>query len=221
VSVGVRLNYDHVKRVSDRLLVQGKDGNGLLVREKVDATGHTADNSDPDHVKVGPTSKQREVEYAHGHEQEEVERALGRIERVSVGIVISSALSKTEVDKLSDVVSAGLGLDPARGDKINIAAIAVPQGARPDLAVPAAMTDAAGPAPTTMVDEASTTGVPDSTLAGFRLWIYAAAAGLIVLILAGLVMVGRRSPRRLLPSEREETLAQLRQWMDATHEAGQ
>jgi hypothetical protein len=53
------------------------------------------------------------------------------------------------------------------------------------------------------------------------MWVYAAAAGLVVLILAGLVIVGRGSPRRLLPSEREETLAQLRQWMDATNEAGQ
>jgi flagellar M-ring protein FliF len=221
VSVGVRLNYDHVKQVSDRLLAQGKDGNGLLVREKVDATGHTADNSDPDHVRVGPTSNQREVEYVHGHEQEEVERAPGRIERVSVGIVISSALSKAEINKLSDVVSAGLGLDPARGDKIDIAAIAAPQGVRPVSAVPAAIVDAAGTAPPTHVDEAPTTGASASMLAGFRMWVYAAAAGLVVLILAGLVIVGRGSPRRLLPSEREETLAQLRQWMDATKEAGQ
>jgi flagellar M-ring protein FliF len=221
VSVGVRLNYDHVKQVSDRLLAQGKDGNGLLVREKVDATGHTADNSDPDHVRVGPTSNQREVEYVHGHEQEEVERAPGRIERVSVGIVISSALSKAEINKLSDVVSAGLGLDPARGDKIDIAAIAAPQGVRPVSAVPAAIADAAGTAPPTHVDEAPTTGASASMLAGFRMWVYAATAGLVVLILAGLVIVGRGSPRRLLPSEREETLAQLRQWMDATNEAGQ
>ena len=221
VSVGVRLNYDHVKQVSDRLLAQGKDGNGLLVREKVDATGHTADNSDPDHVRVGPTSNQREVEYVHGHEQEEVERAPGRIERVSVGIVISSALSKAEINKLSDVVSAGLGLDPARGDKIDIAAIAAPQGVRPESAVPTAIADAAGTAPPTHVDEAPTTGASASMLAGFRMWVYAAAAGLVVLILAGLVIVGRGSPRRLLPLEREETLAQLRQWMDSTNEAGQ
>ncbi|MHB1059447.1 MAG: flagellar basal-body MS-ring/collar protein FliF [Rhodanobacter sp.] len=221
VSVGVRLNYDHVKQVSDRLLPQGKDGNGLLVREKVDATRHTAEDADPAHIKAGPTSNQREAEYAHGHEQEEVERAPGRIERVSVGIVVSSALSKAEIGKLSDVVSAGLGLDPVRGDKIDIAAIAAPRGARPAPAVPATVADAVGTAPSTSIDEAPAAAAPVSMLAGFGLWIYAAAAGLIVLILVGLVMAGRGSPRRLLPSEREETLAQLRQWMDAANEVRQ
>jgi len=221
VSVGVRLNYDHVKKVSDRLLVQGKNGNGLLVREKIDATGHAADGSDPDHVRVDPPSKRREVEYAHGHEQEEVERALGRIERVSVGIVISSALSKAEVDKLSDVVSAGLGLDPARGDKIDIAAIAAPERALPAPTVAAAMTDTVATAPATTISQIQPTSAPVSPLAGFPSWAYAVAAALAVLILACLMMLGRRSPRRLLPSEREETLAQLRQWMDTSNEVGQ
>ena len=53
VSVDVRLNYDHVKQVSERLLAQGRDGNGLLVREKVNATSSIANSADPDHGKGG------------------------------------------------------------------------------------------------------------------------------------------------------------------------
>ncbi|MGS1125900.1 flagellar basal-body MS-ring/collar protein FliF [Rhodanobacter sp. UC4437_H4] len=221
VSVGVRLNYDHVKRVSDRLLAQGRDGNGLLVREKVDATGHPADSSDPDHVKVGLADKRREVEYAHGHEQEEVERAPGRIERISVGIVVSSALTKAEVGKLSDVVSAGLGLDPARGDKIDIAAMATPERMLPAPNLKAASADAVSPTPPTSTDPVPLTSAPASSHAGFPSWAYAAVAALILVFLLSLMMLGRSSPRRLLPSEREETLAQLRQWMDAGNEVGQ
>jgi flagellar M-ring protein FliF len=211
ISVGVLLNYDHVKQVSDRLLGQGKDGNGLLVREKVDASGHAIDNSDPEHVKTGPSSNQREVEYAHGHAQEEVERAPGRIERVSVGIVVPSALSKVEIGKLTDVVSAGLGLDASRGDKIDIAAIAPPERVAAAGSVAVASIPVANPV------EASQMATPDvQAAASFKpaWWLYAAAAGLVLFFLVGLMLLRRSTPRRLLPSEREETLAQLRQWID-------
>lgn len=214
ISVGVLLNYDHVKQVSDRLLVQGKDGNGLLVREKVDASGHGVDNSDPEHLKTGPTSNQREVEYAHGHEQQEVDKAPGGIERVSVGIVVSSALSKTEIGKLSDVVSAGLGLDPSRGDKIDIAAIAPPEHVAPVTSVPLSMPLA----DSVSASDTAPTSVPVSMALNLAWWWYAAAAGLVLLVLAGLMTLGRSAPRRLLASERDETLAQLRQWMDAPAE---
>lgn len=221
VSVGVRLNYDHVKRVSDRLLAQGRDGNGLLVREKVDATGHPVDSSDPDQVKSGLADKRREVEYAHGHEQEEVERAPGRIERISVGVVVSSALTRAEIGKLSDVVSAGLGLDPARGDKIDIAAMATPPPVLPAPGVKATPVDAVPPIRAASVEQVAQTSTPTSPRAGFPYWAYAALAALIVGLLLGLAMLGRSAPRRLLSSEREETLAQLRQWIGANDEVGQ
>lgn len=214
ISVGVLLNYDHVKQVSDRLLGQGKDGNGLLVREKVDASGHAIDNSDPEHVKTGPTSNQREVEYAHGHEQEEVERAPGRIERISVGVVVSSTLSKAELTKLSDVVSAGLGLDPSRGDKIDIAAIAPPERVAPVVTVPIGVPTVE---PVVTSDAVVTEGSAPLTVKPVW-WFYAAGGALVIFILMGLLLTRRSTPRRMLPSEREETLAQLRQWMDASTE---
>lgn len=218
VSVDVRLNYDHVKQVSERLLAQGKDGNGLLVREKVDATGRATDASDPDHVKTGPTSNEHEVEYAHGREQEEVEKAPGRIERISVGIVIPSTLSKTEVEKLSGVVSAGLGLDPSRGDKVDIAAIAAPERvatvariAAPDVAA------APDTTPSIPADAAASVAAAEPVHAlGLGAWWTLLAAALALVAVAGLVAVMRSKPRRLLPSKREETLAQLRQWIESS-----
>lgn len=214
VSVSVLLNYDHVKQVSERLIGQGKDGNGLLVREKVDASGHGTDASDPDHLKVGPTTNDHEVEYAHGREQEEVERAPGRIERISVGVVIPATLSKSDLGKLADVVSAGLGLDAARGDKVDIAAIALPERvSATSAAQPTTDTTAALP------DENSDGAVAVDAVhveAPVPTWVYPVGAALVFLMLAGLVVIGKGSPRRLLPSEREETLAQLRQWIEST-----
>ena len=216
VSVDVRLNYDHVKQISERLLAQGNSGNGLLVRERVDATSHVTDGSDPDHVKTGPASNNREVEYAHGREQEEVERAPGRIERISVGIVIPSTLPGTEISKLIDVVSAGLGLDPSRGDKVDIAAIALPEP------VVASATTAALPEPgvsdpaSTDVDDGKAAIEPIHPVATMAPWIYPLAAVVLLVILAALWRAGRKAPRRLSPLEREETLAQLRRWIEST-----
>lgn len=210
VSVDVRLNYDHVKQVQERLLPQGKDGNGLLVREKEDSTGHGSDSSDPDHVKTGPTSSDHEMEYAHGREQEEIERAPGSIERISVGIVIPSSLSKEEIAKLSDVVSAGLGLDYSRGDKVDIAAIALPE---PEKAVassiPSAIqTDA-------LAEDVPKNAAPAELVYAMPAWAFGIIGVLVLLILAGVLASGKRTARRLLPSEREEALAQLRQWIES------
>lgn len=212
VSVDVRLNYDHVKQVSERLLAQGKDGKGLLVREKVDTTDRPPDTSDSDHVRTGPASNQHEAEYAHGREQEEVERAPGRVERISVGIVIPTTLPRTDLSKLSDVVAAGLGLDPARGDKVDIAAIAPPEPVNaPAVSVPRVAPDDAMPR---SIDGSNSAVAPDRLHGVAPFWIYAAVAGLLLLILAGLLMTHRRAPRRLLPQERAEALSRLRQWIE-------
>ena len=221
VSVDVRLNYDHVKQVKEQLIAQGKDGNGLLIREKVDSTGHGADDvasgaapgTDIDHTKANSTSSNhREVEYAHGREQEEVDQAPGRIERVSVGIVVPATLSSSEISKLSDVVSAGLGLDPARGDKVDIASMAAP-----DVATPAVVATEAGTAPT----EASANAAPASDnavasiLAARQWWVYPVIAALVLFLLGALLMAMRtQPPRRLTMSEREAALLRLRQWIE-------
>jgi len=214
VSVDVRLNYDHVKQVSERLIAQGKDGNGLMVSEKTNVSGRVADDSAPDQVKSSPATNDREIQYAHGREQEEVEQAPGRIERISVGIVIPSTLPKSEIDKLSEVVSAGLGLDPARGDKVDIAAIAPPELVKvPTSTVPLASSGAATTDIGGSHDAAAVESVP--TVNTVPSWAYPSIAALILIILAGSVMAVRSTPRRLSAPEREEALARLRHWIES------
>jgi flagellar M-ring protein FliF len=214
VSVAVRLNYDHVKHVSERLIAQGKDGNGLLVHEKIDSTGRAPDNNaDPDHaVTAAASSNDRDIEYAHGREQEEVDQAPGRIERISVGVVVPSTLSPAEVAKLPDVISAALGLDPARGDKVDIAAIAPPES----LAKPASI---AAALPAVSSDKPRAAPVQSSTV-GFAGWIVALLAVLVAVVIAGISMTRRPVPRRLTLAERQEALSRVRRWIE-TAEGGQ
>ncbi|MFC5743556.1 flagellar basal-body MS-ring/collar protein FliF [Dyella tabacisoli] len=218
VSVDVRLNYDHVKQVREQLIAQGKDGNGLLVREKIGATGRVADESDPEHSKPGATSNDREVEYAHGREQEEVVQAPGRIERVSVGIVIPATLPQSELGKLSQVISAGLGLDASRGDKVDIAAIAPPEPVKPLHAV---TTAASAEAPAAHLPASTNDPVTDaesdttSLSRNFAPWMYPLLAVLALTLVIALLRGTRSSARRLSAQEREQELLRLRQWIEA------
>lgn len=217
VSVDVSLNYDHVKQVREQLIAQGKDGNGLMVHEKVTSTGHGADDSDPEHAKAGSTSNDRDVEYAHGREQEEVDQAPGRVGRISVGIVIPAMLPPAEISKLNEVVSAALGLDTSRGDKVDIAAIAPPEPVSTQAASAGASAvarlDAASSANATAADETATSAV----VASKYWWIYPVIAALVLFLVGALLMAARTStPRRLTMSEREAALLRLRQWIETT-----
>jgi flagellar M-ring protein FliF len=215
VSVDVRLNYDHVKQVRERLIAQGKDGNGLLVREKTGSSGKSADDSDPDRLKPGSSSTDREVEYAHGREQEEIVQAPGRIERISVGIVVPDAMPSGELSKLSDVVSAGLGLDPNRGDKVDIASIAPPVTLANDK--PHVASANGSSAETSSVDD--TDGAQQARGDAMRVsrmpaWAYLAlGAGAFLLVALWMAFSTRPRARRLTAPEREEALQRLRQWI--------
>ncbi|RUL72726.1 flagellar basal-body MS-ring/collar protein FliF [Dyella choica] len=216
VSVNVSFNYDHVKQVREQLIGQGKDGNGLMVREKINSSGHAGDDADAEHTR-GNTSSDREVEYAHGREQEEVEQAPGRIGRISVGIVIPATLPAGAVNKLSEVVSAGLGLDASRGDKVDIAAIAPPEPVAATASnalnnAVAAHAEAVATSSASATDEAASPAV-----ASRYWWIYPVIVALVLFLVGALLMAMRTStPRRLTLSEREAALLRLRQWIETS-----
>lgn len=206
VSVAVQLNYDRVKRVGNRVLGQGKGGHGVLVREKTDSS-HPAGSAPG--AAAGPSSS-REAEYAHGTEQEEIEQAPGRIERITVGIVLPSGLPQAQVDPLADVVAAGIGLDARRGDKVEIATAAPPVHTATPIALPMpAAAKAPVPAPPT-----AATRMP---LATPLYWLGGGATALVLWFLLSAL----RAPRtpRLSASEREEALQRIRQWIDTPEQA--
>lgn len=206
VSVDVRLNYDRVKQMSDRLLAQGKDGNGLVVRQK-SSTSHGAPVAEGEAARS--SGGDSELEFAHGREQEEVERAPGRIERISIGVVLPAGMPDATVARLQSVIGAAAGLDTARGDRLDIAAVAI--GALP--APTRAAAGAVAAAPVAGTHAASTAEV----LGGFPVWAWIALG---VALAAGATGAGvgigrrRREPRRLTPAERERMLADVRQWID-------
>ena len=60
----------------------------------------------------------REVEYVVGKERAETEHAVGVVERVSVGIVLSVPQPDDVLVEMQRVLEAALGLSAARGDRL-------------------------------------------------------------------------------------------------------
>lgn len=211
VSVDVRLNFDKVHRVSERLIAQGEGGNGLLTRKRTTRSGSPAANTD----EKPATSSQEELDYAHGSEREEVVRAPGSVERISIAVLVPSTLSSFDIGRLERLITAAAGLDIERGDRLEI--------------TPMTQFDAVEATASEMADPASEANVPVAAASSANpkwnamklpaaLWI--ALAGIAGLLLGVLLSwLAKAPPKRHRPEERDAILAKMRKWLVEDGEA--
>lgn len=204
VSVDVTLNFDKIKDVDQQVLPQGADGNGLVTMKKetrtvapaASGTGASHDNN--------VTS---EVEYAHSTSVKEINYATGRVEHVSVGILVPDSMSTAQLRNLHDVVAAAMGYDAKRGDQIELSSwhFASVVEARP--ATPhAATVQASASAPKQAVISYRWLRSP------FGIALLIALIALVIgALMAGVLRSGTR--RRLTTKERQVLLNELRTWL--------
>lgn len=209
VSVDVALNYDHIKRVSEHLIAQGKDGNGLLSHLKTNSTGRLTGDPEPDGNRPSSASIGQESDYAHGREQEEYESAPGRIQRITVGVVVPTGLPQAQVTRLEDVVAAGLGLDLTRGDRVRIAGFATAQQ-------PTALAPPAPAMPAIHVAATPALSSPGIGHLPTPLWSMAILAGVALLTALGFALSIRRQEvtPRLTREERDDLLRKMTAWVE-------
>lgn len=201
VSVDVRMNFDQVHRVSEHLVAQGTDGNGLLVRKHVTLTGGTADGKG-----TAATQKQDDTDYAHGSEREEFSRAPGRVERMSIAVLVPPTLGAAQMDRLRELVTAAAGLDDKRGDRLEITSISEAAiGASPAVD----SSHASGGSGSDIVIDPSDHAMQDRSP---TLWFV--LVGLIGLVVGGFLVIlfNPRQPK-LRTQERDAVLKKLRSWL--------
>lgn len=196
VSVDVRLNFDRVHKTSERLLAQPGSDHGLLTKRQSSGT-RPADPAAP------ADTGQEQVEYAHGTEREEITRASGTIERLSVAVLLPRALAAAEVEHLRRLIGASVGLDAARGDRLEIA---VAPAARPTPGTPSRGNEGlAG-----VVARDSAGGLPSR--ADWPVWLASTAlAGLLAGLLVATIL--RRPRKSLTDQEAEVVAARIRAWL--------
>lgn len=191
VSVDVRLNFDAVRQISERPLSQGMGDEAVLVRKRVNSSDAPASGRSQNH---------EEAEYAHGTAREEISRAPGRVERVSVAVVLPPTLDESEVERIRSLISAAAGVEEARGDRLEVTRLT-------------AIVDDVAPAAPVAARE-SRTG-PSRAPAGFAVqwWALLVAGALGLLVGSILVAATARRPRKLSHAEHEAVVAKLRGWL--------
>lgn len=210
VSVDVRMNFDKVHTVSQRLIPQGEGGNGLLTRKRTTRTGSAATGTD----EKPATSNQEELDYAHGSEREEVVRAPGRVERISIAVVVPATLSSFDIGRLERLITTAAGLDIERGDLLEITPMTQfeSEASAPDAAL-AVAEDAVGTG-------ANASGATTSRVMDRFSWFWLGLVGLAGLLL-GLFLswLAKAPPKRHRPEERDAILAKMRKWLVEDGEA--
>lgn len=133
ISVNVAMNFDRVHTTSERLLGSPGKEHGLLVRS----------NRNGDRAPEGATPGSllnEQLEYAHGRERQEVTRATGAIDRITVAILLPATVPAAQQNHLRRLAAAAAGLDFDRGDSLELAVAAprtLPASRRPVDGTPA------------------------------------------------------------------------------------
>lgn len=197
VSVDVRMNFDQVKRTLEKPLTLPGSNQGVVVRRS--SSGGRPVEGPADAALVN-----EQVEYAHGMEREEVTRASGVIERISIAVVLPAGVALAERDRLARLVSTAAGLDTSRGDSIEISSAQVAASAP---SVAASATTSRVVPPVTSSRRWDLLGAP----AGY-LWL------LLAFVLGGIaaavfIWPRRRQPALLSREESERAAQQVRAWL--------
>lgn len=204
VSVDARMNFDKVHKVSERLLSQGSDGNGLVVRKRSSRTGGTAAAG----AETTATQTQDEFDYAHGKEREEISRATGQVERLSVAVLVPPTLNASEMERLRKLVFVAAGLDLERGDRLEISAVNMSQKNDSHLETTPLLNG------DDEMASADIPGIPEKSSA-FKLpvlWLVLVAVAFLVIGWL-LALALRSQPKKLRPEEHEAVLIKLRSWL--------
>lgn len=199
VSVDATLNYDSVHEVSERPVAPV--GGSLLVRKRGIAGSDAAD----DDVAGG-----QELEYAHGTSRQEIARAPGRIEKLSVAVILPTRLDELEVARIRALVEAATGINEPRGDRLEVLRFG---GTETRAATMTDAPEATSPViePTAIESPRSTGGKPP---VGAYAWLRWGLLAVLAILVGAIVSVAmRRRPRALHAREREALLAQMKVWL--------
>jgi len=207
VSVDATLNFDSIREVNERPIAQGDDGNGLLARKRISTSGAADGN--------GRNQNEEEADFIHGTARQEISRAPGRIERLSVAVILPPHLDEMEVDRIRSIIAAGAGIDPERGDRLEVSRLGG-RGAGSVLVPSASAVAAIDPDASITTAPATTSAIasiPSTWRGGWAKWLAMCALGFLAGAILVTAMAGKRGPRTLSEQERDAVLAKLRGWL--------
>ena len=204
VSVRVLMNFDRIKSISEQPLTN------KIRREK---RTESSENSSGESTSKRSQSN-REIDYEIGKSRAETEHAAGRIERITVGVVLSKPVSDAQMKDIQALLEAALGLDAKRGDRLVMVYI-------PDMPMQEKTSVVESPAPSSpVVDTELPAPVNDD---GALPWIRLLGIGFLAVLVTSLLILLAKKRSKTTPApvtalrmssvDREQLLVDLRRWL--------
>lgn len=202
VAASVSINNDR-KTLRDEQILAGQ-----VVRRR----SNIKDGQTQSTPQLEPTAKTMNEEYIHGRRVEEVEYAIGIIERISVGIAVTAETPGPErIALIEQVLKSGLGIDSTRGDSFSL----IWHPLELDRTKQANNIDTTQPIPTDpppandeLANAQQSDGMPQTMRGMVSKWFL---AGFIVALIALGIFFGVYSYHR--QRQRKELLTQLKVWL--------
>lgn len=198
VSVDVSLDFDTVHRINEHPL-----GDGAVITRK--RTNSRADTNND-----AANQSNEDVEYQHGTMREEIARAPGKIERLSVAVILPTTLSDADVTRIESLVAAAAGIDAMRGDRLEVSRL----GRDADFAV---RDEGDGEIP--LNSDSRTGGSTVPVRVGFDPVTWPVWPKILLLVIIGLflgvnvALAFQKKPAKLSATEREAVLGKMRTWL--------
>jgi flagellar M-ring protein FliF len=198
VSVDVVLDFDAVRQINERPLGEGS----VITRKRVNSRGDTSDDAQ--------RQSNEDVEYQHGSVREEISRAPGKIQRLSVAVILPTTLGEGEISRIESLVAAAAGIDEMRGDRLEVTRLGRGEDFVPRL-------DASGDALAATGRAGASREAP--VRIGFDSVGLPAWSKMLLLVIVGLLLgvtvaiAIQKKPAVLTATEREAVLGKMRAWL--------
>jgi flagellar M-ring protein FliF len=192
VSVDVDLDFDSVRQVNERPL--GDDT--VIARKRVNSLADQRDDS--------ARSSNEDVEYLHGTVREEISRAPGKIQRMSVAVILPTSLGEGDVTRIESLVAAAAGINEMRGDRLEVSRLGRGEAfSQRRVVIDETATEAEGGPVRIGFDAAALPALPKI--------LFFIVLGLLLGVIIALAI--QKKPAALSPTEREAVLGKMRAWL--------
>lgn len=111
VSVNMQMNFSRIKKIEEKIL-SAEDGRAIS-REKESSVGNVSS-------KKGGQNITKETEYKMGKSVAEITESPGRINRLSVGVMLPVSLKEEKLEEIKRLIKVTAGIDEQRGDLLAI-----------------------------------------------------------------------------------------------------
>lgn len=218
VNIDATLSYDQIQRKTEEPL---KGESSIVLRDK-QTKKVTEGKLDDKNKKTsnGNVFETKETDYQVGKSIEQVVESVGKVERLTVSVLIPKSAGEHKQSEIEKLVSAAIGLNVDRGDVIEVSAIIDSTLSLPsEYAAPVLEEDFIPSQEMMAIDESPFDPVANdrsgSMSSSSMIFAGAGVVGFLVLIFMLIIASGKRSKKQLSQGEREELLSDVRRWLNS------